>query len=135
MAQRYHGRNARLWVDMDGTGPATVVPFIREVKIDQAVDRQDATAFGDGNKVELAGLPDFKGTYAGYSDRDSAQLYTAALDGVQRTMIFYPDYLNKPSTYFYGPCYFDQSLELAVDANAKISGAFSAAGTITRIPN
>lgn len=132
-ATRFHGRNARLFVDLTGSAAATIVPFIADAKIDTATARTDATAWGDTNMIELAGLPDFKGTYSGFADRESAQLYTAAVDGVPRFSIFYPDYVNKPSSYIYGLCFFDQSLELSVKDSAKITGAFSAGGSMTRI--
>jgi hypothetical protein len=50
-------------------------------KIQANTDRFDVTAYGDTGKAFVAGLPDASGTYSGFFDDSTAQMYTAGSDG------------------------------------------------------
>ena len=65
-------------------------------------DKQDVTAFGDGNKVYVAGLPDASGDFSGFMDDATSQTYIAAVDGLARNFYLYPDATNDPNVYWFG---------------------------------
>lgn len=132
MAAR-HGRNGRLYVAIASVGSASPVPFISEFTIQAATDRVDITSFGDSNKQYVAGLPDAQGSYSGFWDDATAQLFTAATDGVARKTYWYPDISNAPGVYWFGTAFFDQSQQSSVNDAAKISGTWNAATIFQKV--
>lgn len=126
------GRNGRLYMGITSAGVPTPIAFLNKLAFDQTTDKFDVTSFGDSNKNYVAGLPDFKGTFAGFYDNATAQMYTAALDGVSRKFYLYPDTTNA-GQYWYGNAFFDFSVALDVNGTADISGGFSAASAISKI--
>ena len=109
---RKHGRNGRLYVAVASGGTAEPVAFLRDWSIDFSVDNVEVTAFGDTNKVYVAGLPDSSGSFSGFFDSATAQLYTAATDGVARNFYLYPD--TADATYWYGTALFDWNAASAI---------------------
>jgi len=79
----------------------------------------------------VAGLPDSSGTFSGYFDSETAQLYTAATDGIARGFYLYPD--TGDATYWYGTGLFDFSVSSAVDGAVTVSGNWNAAGNIAKV--
>ncbi len=128
---RKHGRNGRLYVAIASGGTAEPVTFLNQWSIDFSVDNIDVTAFGDSNKVYVAGLPDSSGSFSGFFDSETAQLFTAASDGVARAFYLYPD--TADATYWYGTGLFDFNVASTVDGAVTISGDFQAASTITKV--
>ncbi len=128
---RKHGRNGRLYVAITSGGTAEPVTFLNNWSIDFTVDNVDVTAFGDTNKVYVAGLPDSSGSFSGYFDSSTAQLYTAATDGVARNFYLYPD--TADATYWYGTALFDFSVSSSVDGAVSISGDWNAASTVSKV--
>lgn len=128
---RKHGRNGRLYVAITSGGTAEPVSFLREWSINFSVDNIEVTAFGDSNKVYVAGLPDSSGSFAGYFDSETAQLYTAATDGVARAFYLYPD--TSDATYWYGTGLFDFSVSTPVDGAITVSGDFQAASNVVKV--
>ena len=128
---RKHGRNGRLYVAVASGGTAEPVAFLRDWSIDFSVDNVEVTAFGDTNKVYVAGLPDSSGSFSGFFDSATAQLYTAATDGVARNFYLYPD--TADATYWYGTALFDFSVASAVDGAVTVSGDWNAASAITKV--
>lgn len=126
------GRNARLYMGITSAGVPSPIAFLNKLSFDQTTDKYDVTSFGDTNKSVVAGLPDFKGTFAGFYDNATAQMYTAALDGVARKFYIYTDTTSN-SQYWYGTAFFDFSVELDMNGTANISGNFAAATAITKI--
>jgi hypothetical protein len=127
---RAHGRNARLYVDLTGSGAAVPVPFMNNVSMDFTTDKSDVTAFGDSNKVYVVGLPDASGSIAGWMDVGSEGLFKAATDGNARKFYWYPDAANTPLDYFYGTAFFDYSPGGGVGDALAFSGSLTAASTI-----
>jgi hypothetical protein len=113
-------------------GTAEPVAFLKSWSVNFATDKQDVTAFGDSNKVYVAGLPDAEGDFAGYYDDASAQTYTAATDGVARKFYLYPN-TNTTSQYFFGTILPDFKVQGDVTGSVDISASWNAASTITRI--
>lgn len=128
---RIAGRQGRLYAGIASGGTAEPIAFLSNFSISFAVDTIDVTAFGDGNKVTVGGLPDASGTFSGFYDDASAQLYTAATDGVARKFYLYPS-TTLNTQYFYGTAIFDFSIEAGVDSAVTVSGDFSANGLVAK---
>jgi hypothetical protein len=113
-------------------GTAEPIAFLRSWSIDFSSDRIDVTALGDSNKTYVAGLPDAQGQFAGFYDTATAQMYTAAVDGVARKFYLYPT-TDSAGTYWWGTAFFDFSVSGAVDAAAEVSGSFAAATSVAKV--
>jgi len=128
---RLAGRNGRLYIGLGSAGTAEAVPFIAKWSADFNSDRYEVTAMGDTGKAYVQGLPDAKGTYSGFLDDATAQMYTAAVDGVARKMYLYVD-TTQNTKYIYGTAFFDFSIDTDVGGSANISGSWAAATTVQR---
>ena len=130
---RIHGRRGRLYVGLasDSATPSPV-SFLNQWAVEFTVDKADVTCFGDGNKTYVSGLPDASGTFAGFYDTDTAQLYTASQDGLARKFYLYPD-TNDAGDYWYGTALFDFSVSGSVSDAVSISGSWAAASGITQV--
>lgn len=128
---RVHGRRGRLYVGIaDDDATAEPIAFLNSWSIDSTTDRVDVTAFGDNNKVYVAGLPDASGSFAGFYDTETEQLYTASQDGLARKFYLYPD--TSDGDYFSGTAFFDFSASGDVSGAVSISGTWSAASAVTK---
>ena len=132
MATPYAGRSGRLYVGIASGGTAEPIANLKSWSIDFSVDRYDVTCLGDVNKVQVAGLPDTSGDFAGFWDSASAQLHTAALDGVARKAYLYPS-TSAPGIYWFGTANFDFHVEGAVDATVDIAGTWAAASAWAKV--
>src|SRR5262245_66222999 len=113
---RIAGRNGRLYVGITSAGTAEPIAFLSKFTASWTTDKYDVTAFGDANKSYVAGLPDFQATYNGWYDTATAQLYTAATDGVARKFYMYTDTVGTATTnYWFGTAFFDFNIEEPVD--------------------
>lgn len=130
---RIAGRNARVYIDITGAGSAEPVPFISSFSVNTSVDRYDVTAFGDTNKASVQGLPDASGDFSGFYDDATAQMYTAASDGVARKSYFYPN-ISTPTDYWFTTAFWDFSSEFPVDGAATVSGSWAAATILVNKP-
>ena len=101
-SNRRHGRNSRLYINLTSGGTPEPVAFIQKWGFDQTSDQPEVTALGDSNKVYVAGLPDFQGTFNGFYDDGTVQTYTAALDGQARKFYLYTDIVNDSGQYWWG---------------------------------
>lgn len=129
---RVHGRRGRLYVGIaSDTAVAEPIPFLNSWSIEFTVDKVDVTSFGDTNKVYVSGLPDASGTYGGFYDTATAQMYTSSQDGLARRFYLYPD--NSDNDYFYGTGLFDFSSNGGVSDGVTISGSWAAASAITKV--
>lgn len=129
---RIHGRHGVVYVDLAGAGSASAVTFLNAWAISFSTANDEVTAFGDSNKVYVAGLPDATGTFAGFFDNASPQLYTAATDGVARKFYLYPD-STAATTYFFGTVLADFDVTSDVGSSVKIASKWSAASAITKV--
>lgn len=130
---RIAGRRGRLYVGLaSDTAAAEPVTFLNRWALDSATSKYDVTAFGDTTMTYVAGLPDAKGTFAGFYDDASGQLYTASTDGLARKTYLYPD-TNSTGKYWFGTAFFDFSVETPVDGAVSISGSFAAATSFQKI--
>jgi len=129
---RLHGKSGRLYCDLAGGGSASPVAFLNKWTADFLTDKVDVTALGDSNKVYVAGLPDSKGTFAGFYDDATVQLYTAAHDGVPRSFYLYPS-TNNLAQYWYGTSLFDFSVSGGTTEAVAVSGAWAAASAVLKV--
>lgn len=132
MARR-HGRNTRVFMNLTSGGTAEPVAFVRSYSMSAATDKQDVTAFGDSNKIYVAGLPDSSGSFEFWYDDATVQTYTAAVDGVARKFYLYPDFVTTPGQYFWGTILPDFSVSAAVDGAVEGSCSWNAASTIAKV--
>ena len=131
---RVHGRNGNLYVGVatSAADPQSLV-FTSKWSMDAATDRQDATAFGDTNKIYVAGLPDSSISFEGFWDDATAGTYTAALDGQPRKFYLYPKTPSQAGPYWFGTGYFDFSIEVDVQGVVTMKGTANAASAINKI--
>lgn len=129
---RIHGRAGRVYMNLASGGTAEPVNFLSGWSINFATDKVDVTAFGDSNKIYVAGLPDASGDFSGFYDDATAQVFTAAVDGVGRKFYLYPSTLTN-TQYFYGTILPDFKVNAAVAGAVEISSSWNAASAITKI--
>jgi hypothetical protein len=100
---------------------ASPVAYLSDWSITVAVQGNDVTAFGDPNKIYVAGLPDISGDFAGFYDDSSRQFYTAARDGQPRNFYLYPDMVDDPNQFWFGQMLpdFDVSGGIGGSVNVK----------------
>ncbi len=124
----YHGRKGAVYMSTTGTGNAASVAKLTNWTLDMSTDTVEVTSFGDANKTYVQGLKDLKGTLAGFWDDTIDTLFSAAdsADGVK--MYLYPS-ADAPSKYWYGPAWVSASVEVGVDAAARVSANFVANGS------
>lgn len=132
MATGISGRKGRLYAAVTSGGTAEPIANLTRWTLDSSSDRFDVTAFGDTTKLYAQGLPDAQGQFAGWYDTASAQLYTAATDGVARKVYLYPT-TDSAGTYWFGTALFDFSIETPVDGPIAISGSFAAASNFAKV--
>lgn len=132
MARR-HGKSGRVYLGLTTSGAAAEpVAFLKSWEINFATDKDDVTAFGDGNKVYVAGLPDANGTFDGYYDDATVQTYSAAIDGLPRNFYLYPN-TNNTAQYWFGQVLPDFSTSADVGGAIQIKSSWSAASLIQKV--
>jgi hypothetical protein len=129
---RHHGRNGSVYLSVTSGALPSPCAFQASWSLNKVVDKQDVTAFGDGNKIYVAGLPDASGDFSGFWDDQTAQTYTAATDGLARGLYLYPDLQNAPSVYFFGNVLPDFSIDGAVAGPVNFKSTWNAATKITQ---
>jgi hypothetical protein len=129
---RIHGRNGRVYMNITSGGTAEPVAFLSSWSLNFSTDKQDVTAFGDANHVYVAGLPDAQGEFGGWYDDATAQVFTAAGDGVPRKFYLYPSLLTA-GQYFWGTILPDFQISSAVDGAVEMQSAWNAASTVAKV--
>lgn len=132
MARR-HGRNGRVYLALASNGTAAPLSFTAKWSFNAVTDKDDVTAFGDGNKVYVAGLPDSSGDFSGFWDDTTAYTYTAASDGVARPFYLYPDTANDPSKYWFGTIFVDYKADGDIGSAVKVAASWVAASSIISV--
>lgn len=131
MARRA-GRNSRVFMALASAGTPEPIAFAKSNTLSATTDKFDVTAFGDGNKIYVAGLPDASGSFDFWFDDATTQTYAAAVDGVARKFYFYPDFVNSPTVYWYGSWFVDFSITSSVDGAIDGKASWNAATTINK---
>lgn len=131
-SRRIHGRNGRVYVGLaSDTAVATPTLYRTKWSITATTDKVDVTAFGDANKVYVAGLADASGTVEGFYDTAGDDLYTAAQDGLARKMYLYPT--TADATYWFTTAFFDFNVDVGVTEAASVSSSWVAASPLVRV--
>jgi hypothetical protein len=131
---RAHGKNARVFVSQSSATAASPISNLSKYALNRATDVVETTAFGDTNKTYVQGLPDLKGSISGFWDSASDPLYSAGNSPTGVNMYLYPDFVNTPTAYDYGPAWLNTSLDVAVNGPITISGDFVANGSWGKKP-
>lgn len=127
---RIHGKGGMVYMAIASGGTASPIAFMTDWDINFTVDQPEVTAFGDSNKVYVAGLPDASGDWSGFYDDASRQQYTAARDGVARAMYLYPNLQTDPSMYWFGTVLPDFAVSGGIAAAISIKSNWKAATAI-----
>lgn len=127
---RLHGRNGQVYFGIASGAAASPIAYLNDWSINFNVDIVEVTAFGDANKIYVAGLPDASGDFSGFYDDASRQLYTAARDGVARNFYLYPSTVADPNQYFFGQILADFSVTGGVSAAVSIKSTWKAASGV-----
>lgn len=126
---RAHGKNAAVYVSPTGTGTAVPLSGSSKWTLDRSTDTVPVTAFGDANKTYVQGLPDIKGTISAFWDSASDPLYVAGASTDGTKLYLYPDRVNTPTVYDYGPAWINSSLDVDVNGAVSMSADFVANGS------
>jgi len=129
---RRHGRNGAVYLGATNGAVATPLTFQASWSINMASDRDEVTAFQDGNKVYVGGLPDASGDFSGFMDDATSQTYVAAIDGLARNYYLYPDATNSPNVYWFGTILCDFSADGAVAGPVNFKSTWAAASKVQR---
>lgn len=120
-----HGRNSRVIID-------GVVIKCTQMDLNMTQDTVEVTAFGDQNKRYVLGPKDFQATFSGFWDDANDKLFDVVDAGATVNAYFYPDAVNAPTQYWWGPVLIQASLSSNSQGAVGFSGTASAQGTITR---
>jgi len=126
---RTAGKGGAVYVSPNGTGVAVAVLNLTKWSLDRSTDTIPVTAFGDLNKTYVLGLPDLKGTLSGFWDTATDPLYLAGLSTDGTKMYLYPDRINTPTAYDYGPAWLNTSIDVDVNGAVQISASFVASSS------
>ena len=129
---RRHGRNAQVYLGVTNGAAASPCAFQASWSINMTTDKQDVTAFGDGNKTYVAGLPDASGDFSGFMDQSTSQTYIAATDGLPRNFYLYSDAVNDPNVYWFGTILPDFSADGAIAGPVNFKSTWNAASRVQR---
>ena len=129
---RIHGRNGQVYVGLTNGAAASPLSFQAAWTMSMTVDHQEVTAFGDGNKVYVSGLPDASGDFTGFFDDQTSQTYIAAVDGLPRNFYLYPNVTADPNIYWFGTILPDFSADGAIASAVNAKSTWVAASKIQR---
>jgi hypothetical protein len=99
--------------------------------LSEARDLVDVTPFGASNRVYVQGIPDLKGTFAGFMDMADDLIFLAADSDEGCAIALYPSDLDL-GTYWVGPGWLQTEINTSTGVAVAVTGSFSAAGTWTR---
>jgi len=128
---RIHGRRGRIYLAVASGGTAEPIPFLASWSINAQSEKAEVTAFGDNNKVYVAGLPDSSGEFSGFYDDATAQTYTAAVDGLPRKFYLYPS-TSLNTQYWFGEILPDFSVNGSVGGAVEVSSSWNASSAIIK---
>lgn len=127
---RLHGAYGQMKMDPAGGSTTVVVASINKWDLDMARDKVKVTAFLDPNQVYVQGLPDIKGTYAGWYDPvDGHAIFDAAFGTAKPTLELFPNAAD--TLKWSGRALLDSHISVDSGGGVAVSGAFVAAGAWT----
>jgi hypothetical protein len=129
---RIAGRKGALYANITSGGTAEPIAFLTEWSLDFTTNKIDVTAMQDTNMVYVGGLPDAAGSFSGWYDTATAQLYTAAVDGVARKFYLYPT-TDTTTQYWFGTMIADFNVASGVGEAVSMNGSFAAASVASKV--
>lgn len=127
---RMHGSHGQVKMDPTGGATAVVVASLNKWELDMATDKVKVTAFGDPNQVYVQGLPDIKGTYAGFYDPvDGLGIFAVVFGTDKPALELYPS--DQRTEKFAGRAIMDSKIVVDSNGAVTVSGAYVAAGPWT----
>jgi len=129
---RIHGKSGVVYVGIASGAAASPVAFLNDWSVNLVLETAEVTAFGDQNKVYVAGLPDCTGDFTGWYDDATSQLYIATRDGVARNFYLYPNSVNDPNQYFFGTIFPDFQVSGGISKAVDVKSTWKAASAILR---
>lgn len=130
---RIAGRRGRIYMGVaNDSATAEPLPFFASWSMEFTTEKIEVTAFGDGTKVYVAGLPDATGEFSGFYDDASNQTYTAAVDGLPRKFYLYPS-TALATQYFFGTILPDFTVNAEVNGAVEVSASWSAASPVVKV--
>jgi len=129
---RIHGKGGMCYAGILSGAAASPIAYLTDWDINFTVDQPEVTAFGDANKIYVAGLPDASGDFSGFWDDASQQFYVAARDGVARNFYLYPNQVLDPNIYWFGTILPDYAVSGGIAAAISIKTNWVAASAIRK---
>jgi hypothetical protein len=122
------GRFGQIFYDPTGAGGATLVEVIslNHWTLDQAVDYEDVTCFGDVNRVYVPGLPDASGSVEGFFNSAELTIWDAVMAPTPGLLKLVPN-RNEALFFWTGLAYMNASIDVDL-AVPKVAGEWRAAG-------
>jgi len=133
---RLHGKGGAIYIGGAKASGGIRAAYKAEWTLNRSRDYVDATAFGDPNKVWLAGLPDVSGTFRGLLNvGDSGDiLFDASTSDAQQLYLYASDGTLAGSTEIlvaHGPALMDAQVTVSNTDAARITGNFRASDAWT----
>lgn len=125
---RYAGRKGVVYISTSGAGTAAAMVAADKWSLNMPTDKIEVTAFGDGNKTYVQGLPDVDGQLSGWFDDTDDTLYDASRSTTPVKMYLYPS-SDVPTKYWYGTAWIDFQIQVDVKGAPQVSGSFKAGST------
>lgn len=133
--QRIHGKGGAVYLGGAKGAGGVLVAYRSEWTLNRARDYVDATAFGDPNKVYLAGLPDISGSFRGLlnvGDDGDVMLNAATSDATQIYLYAAGSISGQTDILVaHGPGFMDATVTVSNTDAARISGNFRASDAWT----
>jgi hypothetical protein len=124
---RIAGAHGQVLADPTGGATPVAVANLNKWDLNLTTDKIDVTAFGDTNKTYVQGLPDIKGTVAGFWAVEDTTIFDIALGTVACALKLLPSSLET-TTFFAGKAWLDASISVDSKGAVTIGGNFVAAG-------
>jgi hypothetical protein len=130
---RIHGYKGDVKADKTGGATAVSLASINAWSASFATQKTNVTCFNDPNLVYVQGLPDIKGSLAGYWDKTDRTVFEVAFGFVAAMLELYPSSLD-PTYYWNGLAWLDAAIDVKVDGAVTIKSDFVAAGPWEMLP-
>jgi len=131
MAAPIAGRKGRLYADISPAGAGNAIPIanLNQWSLNRTTEKLDVTAFGDGSKAYVVGLPDAQGDISGFWDTSGDQYkLSEAIDGGRKFYLYVT--ADDTTKYWFGRAYFDVSVTESVSGAVEVSGSWAVAETL-----
>jgi len=133
MPGRIAGAHGQVLADPTGGSTAVAIANLNKWDLSLATNKIDVTSFGDTNMTYVTGLPDVKGSLAGFWASDEVTVFKIALGTIAAFLKLLPSSLEA-TVYFSGKAWLDANVAVDNKGAVTIGGTFVAAGPWTLTP-